>query len=187
VPPSSTSEGIEELEHGDRATGRVALREVVPLEELRDGRRAREREELLRAHVEPFPVAPDLEPVRVVVEDGERLLLVCARVRVDVGARERWPRARTAARVADARGVVPDDEDDPVTEVLELPQLLQDDRVAEVDVGGGRVEAELDAQRSPCPSGLLEARGKGSHRQGVRGVPRQEVGIGGGGFHRDGC
>ncbi len=31
-------------------------------------------------------------------------------------------------------------------EVLHLAHLVEDDRVPEVDVGGGRVEAQLDAQ-----------------------------------------
>ena len=38
--------------------------------------------------------------------------------------------------------------------ILELAQLLEHDRVAEMHVGGGRVEAELDPQRAafrePC-------------------------------------
>ena len=40
--------------------------------------------------------------------------------------------------------------------VLELAQLLEHDRVAEVDVGGGRVEAELDPQRPAFGEPLLE-------------------------------
>ena len=36
--------------------------------------------------------------------------------------------------------------------LLELAQLLEHDRVAEVDVGRGRVDAELDPQRPPAAS-----------------------------------
>ena len=38
--------------------------------------------------------------------------------------------------------------DDVVPELLELSQLLERDAVAEVDIGRGRVDAELDAQRT---------------------------------------
>ena len=34
-----------------------------------------------------------------------------------------------------------------MAEILELPQLPQDDRVAEMDVEAGRVDAELDPER----------------------------------------
>ena len=85
--------------------------------------------------------------MRVGVEDLRRLLDVRPRVGVDLLARELRARRRAPARIADARGVVADDEDDDVPAVLELAQLAQDDRVAEVDVRRRRVEAELDAQR----------------------------------------
>ncbi len=53
---------------------------------------------------------------------------------------------RAPRRVADARGVVADDQHHAVAGVLELAQLAQHDRVAEVDVGRGRVDPELHAQ-----------------------------------------
>ena len=45
---------------------------------------------------------------------------------------------------------------------LELAELLEDDDVAEMDVGRGRVDAELDAQRAPLGQALLELAG-GQH------------------------
>ena len=51
------------------------------------------------------------------------------------------PQRGAARRVADAGGEVADDQDDGVAGVLELAQLLQHDRVAEVDVGRGGVDA----------------------------------------------
>ena len=71
---------------------------------------------------------------------------------------EHGPRRGAAAGVADARGVVADDQHDAVARVLELAQLLQHDGVAEVDVGRGRVEAELDPQRPALALGELELR-----------------------------
>ncbi len=43
---------------------------------------------------------------------------------------------------------------------LELAELLEDDDVAEVDVGGGRVDAELDPQRPPGSEPALELPGR---------------------------
>jgi hypothetical protein len=46
--------------------------------------------------------------------------------------------------------------------LLELAQLLEDDRVAQVDVGGCRVDAELHPQRAVALQLLLEPPG-GQH------------------------
>ena len=91
-------------------------------------------------------------------------------VRVDLVAGEHRPRRRAPARVAHARGVVADDQHDAMAEVLELAQLLQHDRVPEVDVGRRRVEPELDAQLAPRARGgrqlgLQTARRAGSRRR----------------------
>ena len=51
-----------------------------------------------------------------------------------------------AGRVADPGGVVADDEHGLVAEVLELAHLPQHDGVAQVDVRGGGVQAELHAK-----------------------------------------
>ena len=147
---------IEQLEHRDRRARGEALGEVVALEHLGDRRRAREAEELVHRHVEPLGVEAQLVAARGRREDAERLLLVRPRVAVDLLARQHGPGRRAPARVADARREVADDEDDLVAEVLELAELLQDDRVAEVDVRRRRVEAELHAQLAALARGLLE-------------------------------
>ena len=43
-----------------------------------------------------------------------------------------------------------------MSEVLELSHLSKDDGVAEVDVGGGWVEAELYAELPGCLAGLVK-------------------------------
>jgi hypothetical protein len=63
-----------------------------------------------------------------------------------------------------------------VAEVLELAQLLEDDRVAEVDVRRSRVETELRAQRPTFPRGLLELALEPAPREGVDGVSGEERG-----------
>ena len=102
-------------------------------------------EQLLHRHVQPLAVEADLEALGV--EHLERLLLERLRVRVDLGRREDGPRRGAPARVAHPRRVVADDQHHDVAEILELAELLEDDREAEVDVGRGGVDAQLDAER----------------------------------------
>ena len=89
-------------------------------------------------------------------QDLGRLAPVGLGVGVDLLAREHGPRRRAPGGVAHARGVVADDQHDDVAGVLELAQLRQHDGVAEVDVGRGRVEPELDAQRAALREALRE-------------------------------
>ena len=68
-------------------------------------------------------------------------------VGLDLLARQRRARGVAARRVADHRGEVADQEDHRVPQVLQLAHLVQHHGVADVDVGRGRVQAQLDAQR----------------------------------------
>ena len=85
------------------------------------------------------------------------LIHVRARVRVDLLAGEHRPGGRAAARVADAGRVVADDEHDGVAEILELAQLLEHHGVTQMEVAGGRIEAELDPQRTALASRFSSA------------------------------
>ena len=51
-----------------------------------------------------------------------------------------------------------------VAGLLELAQLLQDDRVAEVDVGRGRVDAQLHPQRLAAGELLVRASPRAARR-----------------------
>jgi hypothetical protein len=84
----------------------------------------------------------------IAVEHPRGLLDVRQRVGVDLLAGELRASRGAAAGIAHAGGVVADDQHDDVPAVLELAQLAQDDRMAEVDVGRRRVQPELDAQRA---------------------------------------
>ena len=64
---------VQQLEQRDRRVGGKPLGEVVALEDLRDGGRARQAEQLLHRHVEPFAVESHFDPLRV--EHLEGLLL----------------------------------------------------------------------------------------------------------------
>ena len=103
---------------------------------------------------EPVGVADDLDPAGREVEDppapGRRRSSAWASTSL---GRERRPGGRPPRRVADPGGEVADDQHRDVAEVLELAQLAQHDREAEVDVGGGRV----DARASPAAAGRIRA------------------------------
>ena len=63
-----------------------------------------------------------------------------------------------------------------MAEVLELAQFLQHDGVAEMDVGRGRVQPELDAQLAALAFGQGELGLQAAPRQGIGGVAGEERG-----------
>ncbi len=158
---------VEQLERGDRRAGGEPLLEVVALDQAGDRGLRQQAEQLLRRHPQPLAVEADLGALAV--EQLEGLLLVGGGVGLDLLGRGHRPLRRAAAGVADPGGEVADDQHDLVARLLELAQLLQDDRVAEVDVGRGRVDPELDPQRPPGRELLLQHR----RRQHVDRVARQ--------------
>src|SRR6516164_7292670 len=146
---------IEELVHGDRLSFAVARGEVLALEHARHGVLRSELDHAVGAErLQPFGVERDLG--LVAVEDQEHLIGVGLCVRVQLFARERRARDVASRRIADHPGEVADQKDDVVPEVLELPELVELNGVAEVQVGPRRVEAFLDAQRLAA----LELRGE---------------------------
>ena len=90
--------------------------------------------------------------VFVAVEQLEDLRLVGLRVPLDFVRGQRRPGLRPARRIANHRREVADDEDDAVAEVLEVLHLADQHRVAEVEIGRGGVEADLDDQRAASAS-----------------------------------
>ena len=128
------------------APGAVALAEVVAFQHACHRRARREADDVVHAHrLEPFGVAPDLDPVGQ--EDLLHLLHVRGGVGVDLLLRELRAGRRLAAGIAEPGGEVAQDEDGGVAELLELAELAQHDREAEVDVRCGRVDAELHPER----------------------------------------
>ena len=123
--------------------------EVVALEDARQRRLRRQPDHPLGAErPEPLAVEHDLGLDRI--EDLEDLLLVGLGVLQDLVRRQRRPRGLLAGRVADHPREIADEEDDPVPELLEVLHLPHDHGVAEVDVGSGRIEADLDRERLPA-------------------------------------
>jgi hypothetical protein len=132
--------------HGDRGPTLVALGEVVALHHARHGVARGQLDHAARAErVAPLGVVADLGALGVEHQRG--LLEIGHRVGFDLLAGQRRARGVAARRVANHRGEVADQENHLVPQVLQLAQLVQHHGVAQVQVGRGRVEAQLDAQR----------------------------------------
>ena len=77
-------------------------------------------------------------------------------VSVDLFAAEHFSGLVAASRIADAGGVVADDENRFVSPILELPNDLQRHSVTERHIRRGRVHPELDPQRLAGFSGARQ-------------------------------
>jgi hypothetical protein len=136
---------VQELVHADGRAGLVALVEVIALHHARHRVLGGELDHAARAErVAPLGVAADLRLLRV--QDQRGLLEVGLGVGLDLLTGQRRPRGVAAGRIADQRGEVANQEDHLVAQVLELPHLVEHDGVAQVQVGCGRVQAQLDLQ-----------------------------------------
>ena len=141
----------------DRFLIRHPLCEIVALENLFDSRlRSKLHKIRRREFIHPFAVETDLRFIRI--EKTEHLRLVSFRVGVDLLARKRRPRHVLSRRIADHPGKVPDQKNDRVAEILERSQLSDHNRVADVNIGRGRIQAELHAERLPCFCRAFELR-----------------------------
>ena len=120
--------------------------EILALHDLLERHAAVEPDDLLVVHhLEPFAVELDFRARGI--EHFERLPPVGFGVVHDGFVGQRRPGHGTAAGIADHRGEIPDNQNGGVPEVLELPQLLENDRVAEMNVRRGRVHPQLHPQR----------------------------------------
>ena len=165
---------VEDLVHEDGDTALEARLEVVALEHAGDGVARGQLDEALRSQLAQ-PAAVEVDDCLVGIEDLEDLLLVGLGVGLEFLARHRRAQLVAAAGVADHAGEVADQEDDLVAEVLEVAHLAQDHRVAEVQVGRGRVEADLDLQLAAGLAALLEALREVLARDQVHGAAGEVV------------
>ena len=136
---------IEEFVDADRRARLESLGEVVALHHPRHGVAGGELDHPAGAErVAPLGVVTNLRLGSV--EDQARLGLIGLSVGLDLLAGQRRPGGVAARRVADHGREVADQENDRVAEVLKLAQLVQYDRMAEMNVGRGRIEAQFDPQ-----------------------------------------
>ena len=89
-----------------------------------------------------------------------QLLEIGAGVGLDLLSRQLNTGCTFARGVTDARGEVANDQNRGVARILEGPQLAEEDRVTQVNVTAGRIDAELDPQGTPLLLRLGEAGGE---------------------------
>jgi len=146
------SDGVVSLENGILKFGEadgdalfVAFGEIVAFEHAGDIDLAVEAKEIEAGEFgEPFSVAADFGFLGI--EDFEDLVGVGFGVLLDGFGIEGWAGFRSTRGIADAGGIIADDDDGEMASVLELADFGEDESVAEVEVGGGGVEAKFDAE-----------------------------------------
>jgi len=140
------------LEHGVLKFGEadgdalfVAFGEVVPFEHAGDVDLAVEAKEIgAGKFCQPFSVAADFGFLGI--EDFEDLVGVGFGVLLDGFGIEGWAGFGAPGGIADASGVISDDDDGEMASVLELADFGEDESVAKVEIGGGGVETEFNAK-----------------------------------------
>ena len=139
---------VEHLGDRDGPLPGVPCGKVVAVQELVDGEVRREPYDVGERELpEPLALVHGARPVRV--HDLEELAHVRLGVLAHVLGAEHRARVGLAGRVADLRRPVADDEDELVTEVLQLSQFPETDVVAEVQVRSAGVEPHLETERLP--------------------------------------
>ena len=125
----------------------VAFGEIVAFEHAGDIDLAVEAKEIEAGEFgEPFSVAADFGFLGI--EDFEDLVGVGFGVLLDGFGIEGWAGFGAPGGIADAGGIIADDDDGEMASVLELADFGEDESVAEVEVGGRGVETEFDAERA---------------------------------------
>ena len=146
-----------ELVQADGLARRVTVVEVVALQDA--GHREVREKLQQRLHVQiENPLGVVAQHGLLGIEDLECLIHISLRVLLDLFARELRARGVAPGRVADERRAVADDERHLMPQILELAQLAQGHRVAQMDIGGRRVDAELHVQRHAALELLQERR-----------------------------
>ena len=141
-------ERVQQFVNGDGHAALEALAEVVAFHDARDRVAAGEADHVGVPHgFEPLAVVADFQHLALLAQDQAALLQVALGVLARLLQRQGRAGLALAAGVADHGGEVPDQHDDLVPQVLELPHLAQDHGVPQVQVRAGRVGAQFHAQR----------------------------------------
>ena len=142
------AEGVEDLVSSNRRFVLEPFCKVFALEDGLERLLSQQSKHVGGAHLrKPLGVVADLGVLGI--EDLEGLIEVGLGVGLHLLLRQDRPRLRAAAGVADPPRVVADDQNGGVLFVLEHPEDVEHDQVADVDVGSGGIHAELHPERFP--------------------------------------
>ena len=137
---------VEEFVDADRVASVETLVKVVALHHARHGVAAGELDHAARAQlVTPLAVVANLGSGWV--EHAAGLLVVGFGVGLDLFSCQRRARAVAAAGVANQAGEVANQEDHGMPQILQLPHLVQHHGMAQMNIGRGGIQPQLDAQR----------------------------------------
>ena len=146
-------EGIEEFVDADGEVILIAVLEVFPLEHAGYCVMGAQADHVSGVHrLEPLAVEAYLRLFRI--EDLEHLSLVRLGVLVELLPRKDGPRLDPSGRIADHARKIADKKDRRMAEFLKLLELLENHRMAEVQIRCGRVHAQLYAERPLLCLGL---------------------------------
>ena len=138
-------DGVLKLCEADGDALFVAFGEIVAFEHTGDIDLAVEAKEIEAGEFgEPFAVAADFGFLGI--EDFEDLVGVGFGVLLDGFGIEGRAGFGAPGGIADAGGVISDDNDGKMASVLELADFGEDESVAKVEVGGGGIETKFDAE-----------------------------------------
>jgi len=139
--------GVLKFGQADWDTFLVTFREVVPFEHSGNIDLSIETEEIGTGEFcQPFAISTDFRLLWV--DDFEDLVGIGFCILLDDFGFEGGTGFRAASGVADTGGVVTDDDDGEMAGFLKLADLSENESVAEVKIGGGRIESEFHSEGS---------------------------------------
>ena len=139
---------VEKLVNRDRLAAVVAFAEVIAFQHARNRGAGRQFDHVDAAFA-THPLGVENDPGLLAIQDFENLLLIGLGILMYLGLCQRRPGCALPGRISDHPGEVPDQEQHLMTEVLKLLELVDQDRVTEMQIRCGRIETGLDFQRTP--------------------------------------
>src|SRR5215472_11902220 len=117
---------------------------VLALQQLRNRELRQQPHKIVRGK-RAHPAAVEIDDGLLRIKNLEDLRLIGLRILVDLLSAQRRPGSRASARITDHSREIANQKNRRVPEILKMFELAQDDRVSQVQVGSGRVHAQLHA------------------------------------------
>src|SRR6187401_2829531 len=129
----------------DRLLLLVSLTEIIPFEHPRDIVMGTQMNQILRCHP-THPATVELHQGLCRIENFKDLPLIGLGIFQYLLFRQGNTRLRLTSRIADHTGKIADQENDFMPELLKMLELVNQDRMAQMKVRRGRIEAGFHAQ-----------------------------------------